>query len=415
MVVGKDKPTFHASHHVNAITFLLIGIIIATTISFVFPIVLNQNHTAMAQQQQQMQANQTFSPSVEEQQQLLEGLSFQIDNVTFSHHMATVNNGTQIHYVIGGQGDPVVLLHGWPETWYAWRHVMPALAQNYTVIAPDLRGLGDSSKPPTGYDGKTVAEDIHQLVTQLGFNTIFLVGHDIGTQMAYSYAAENPTEVEKLVVMDLTIPGFAPPGITPRWWFFFHQTPDVPEALVQGKEMEYLSWHLRGLALNPAAITQEDINEYVSRYSAPGGMRAGFEYYRAFPEDAIQNQNYSQTKLTMPVLALGAAYIPAFGGISNPTAVLGMQQSAENVTGIIVPNSGHFIAEEQPQFVINQLSDFFGNTTTPEEPPLTDTTTTTTNATTAADTSATAAAPEEGGGEQQQQQTTPTIPAPFLE
>jgi pimeloyl-ACP methyl ester carboxylesterase len=365
MVVGKDKPTFHASHHVNAITFLLIGIIIATTISFVFPIVLNQNHTALAQQQQQMQANQTFSPSVEEQQQLLEGLSFQIDNVTFSHHMATVNNGTQIHYVIGGQGDPVVLLHGWPETWYAWRHVMPALAQNYTVIAPDLRGLGDSSKPPTGYDGKTVAEDIHQLVTQLGFNTIFLVGHDIGTQMAYSYAAENPTEVEKLVVMDLTIPGFAPPGITPRWWFFFHQTPDVPEALVQGKEMEYLSWHLRGLALNPAAITQEDINEYVSRYSAPGGMRAGFEYYRAFPEDAIQNQNYSQTKLTMPVLALGAAYIPVLGGnITMPTIIYGMQQLAENVQGIKVPNSGHFIAEEQPQFVINQLSDFFGRNTT---------------------------------------------------
>ncbi len=102
-----------------------------------------------------------------------------MDNMTFSHHTASVN-GIQLHYVIGGHGDPVVLLHGWPETWYAWHHVMPALAKNYTVIAPDLRGLGDSSKPPTGYDGKTVAEDIHQLVTQLGFKTIFLVGHDMG-------------------------------------------------------------------------------------------------------------------------------------------------------------------------------------------------------------------------------------------
>jgi pimeloyl-ACP methyl ester carboxylesterase len=370
-MVGKDKPSLHASHHMTAITFLLIGIIITTGISFVFPLTLNRNYTAMAQeqqlqqQQQQMQANQTsFSPSAEEQQQLLEGISFQIDNVTFSHHMASVN-GIQMHYVMGGQGDPVVLLHGWPETWYAWRHVMPALAQNYTVIAPDLRGLGDSSKPTTGYDGKTVAEDIHQLVTQLGFNTIFLVGHDIGTQIAYSYAAVHPTEVEKLVVMDLTIPGFAPPGITPRWWFFFHQTPDVPEALVEGKEMEYLSWHLRGLALNPSAITQEDINEYVSHYSAPGGMRAGFEYYRAFPENAIQNQNYSQTKLTMPVLALGASYIPVLGGnITMPTIIYGMQQLAENVTGIRVPNSGHFIAEEQPQFLINQLSNFFGRNST---------------------------------------------------
>jgi pimeloyl-ACP methyl ester carboxylesterase len=360
-MVGKDKPTFHASHHVAAIAFLLIGIIITTSISFVFPLVLNQNHTAMAQQQQQMQGNQTFSPSVEEQRQLLEGVSFQIDDVTFSHHMATVN-GIQMHYVMGGQGDPVVLLHGWPETWYAWRHIMSALAQNYTVIAPDLRGLGDSSKPPTGYDGKTVAEDIHQLVTQLGFNTIFLVGHDIGTWVAYPYAAEHPTEVEKLVIMEVPPPGFFPPELIP-WWFVFNQTPDVPEALVEGKEMEYLSWFYQNLAYNPSAITQEAINEYVSRYSAPGGMRAGFEYYRAFPEDAMQNQNYSQTMLTMPVLALGAGYIPAFGGISNPLPVLGMQQLAENVQGIIVPNSGHYIPEEQPQFVINQLYNFFGNTT----------------------------------------------------
>jgi cephalosporin-C deacetylase-like acetyl esterase len=119
--------------------------------------------TALAQEQQP-QANLT---SVE-QQQLMEGISFEIGNVTFFHHTASVN-GIQSHYVIGGHGDPVVLLHGWPETWYAWHRVMPALAKNYTVIAPDLRGLGDSSKPPTGYDGKTLAEDIHQLVTQLGF------------------------------------------------------------------------------------------------------------------------------------------------------------------------------------------------------------------------------------------------------
>src|SRR5215211_1701300 len=375
------------------LTILVITVIIFSSLT------LNLNHAIIAEQQ----------PSFNED------TPFNIDNVTFSHNMASVN-GIQLHYVTGGKGDPIVLLHGWPETWFEWRHIMPALAKNYTVIAPDLRGLGDSSKPLTGYDGKTVAEDIHQLVTQLGFKTIFLVGHDIGTQIAYPYAAEHPTEVEKLVIMEVTIPGFWPPPVPLPWWFSFHQTPDVPETLVQGKEMEYLRWFYHNLALNPTAITQEAINEYVSRYSAPGGMRAGFEYYRAFPQDAIQNQNYSQTKLPMPVLALGAGHIPAFGGISNPTAVLGMQQSAENVTGIIVPNSGHFIAEEQPQFVINQLSDFFGrNTTTPEEPPLTDTTTTTTNATTAADTSATAAAPEEGGGEQQQQQTTPTIPAPFLE
>src|ERR687895_1174958 len=229
----------------NIIYRLGIFIVVVTTlsISLLNGIGSNQSQVTVAQlqQQQQMQANnQTFTPSVEEQQQLLEGISFQIDNVTFTHSMVSVN-GIQMHYVIGGQGDPVVLLHGWPETWYAWRHVMPALAENYTVIAPDLRGLGDSSKPLTGYDGKTLAEDIHQLVTQLGFKTIFLVGHDIGAFVVYPYAAAYPTEVEKLAVMELTIPGFAPAGRMPLWWVIFHQTPDAPEALVQGQEMEYLS------------------------------------------------------------------------------------------------------------------------------------------------------------------------------
>jgi pimeloyl-ACP methyl ester carboxylesterase len=341
-----DKPTFHATYHVTAITFLLIGII-ATGI-FGCTLVLNQNHTAMAQQQQ------------------LSGISFQIDNMTFSHHTASVN-GIQLHYVIGGQGDPIVLLHGWPETWYTWRHVMPDLAKNYTVIAPDLRGLGDSSKPPTGYDGKTVAEDIHQLVTQLGFRTIFLVGHDIGAFVVYPYAAAHPTEVKRLVVMEVPPPitGFFPPPSMPLWWILFHQTPDVPEALVQGKEMTYLSWFYQNLAYNPAAITQADINEYVSHYSAPGGMRAGFEYYRAIPQDAIQNENYSKTNLTMLVLALGAGYIPAFGGNPNTAAENGMKMLAQNVTGIIVPNSGHFIQEEQPDVVVKLLNNFFrGNSTT---------------------------------------------------
>ncbi|MGA7009286.1 MAG: alpha/beta fold hydrolase, partial [Nitrososphaeraceae archaeon] len=210
-----------------------LSVIVIVSISLV-GIGLSQIQIGIAQQQRQINLSSA------EQKHLQDGISFQIDNVTFSHHTATVN-GIQLHYVTGGHGDPVVLLHGWPETWYSWHRVMPALAKNYTVIAPDLRGLGDSSKPPTGYDGKTVAEDIHQLVTQLGFRTIFLVGHDIGTQVAYSYAAEHPTEVRKLVVMELTIPGFVPAGRMPLWWAVFHQTPDVPEALVAGKEMMYLS------------------------------------------------------------------------------------------------------------------------------------------------------------------------------
>ena len=344
-----------SSNPLLGVTTIYLAIIMLSGI-FVSSSVLTQYQIAGAQQQQP-NANLTST----EKQHLLDGISFQINNVTFTHHTATVK-GIQMHYVIGGHGDPVVLLHGWPETWYAWRHVMPALAKNYTVIVPDLRGLGDSSKPTTGYDGKTVAEDIHQLVTQLGFKTIFLVGHDIGTQIAYSYAAAHPTEVKKLAVMELTIPGFAPPGRMPIWWGIFHQVPDVPEALVQGKEMIYLSWFFSGLTYNPSAITKADIDEYVSHYSSPGGLRAGFEYYRAFPQDAIQNQNYSKTKLTMPVLALGGSFIPVLGGnITIPSIIYGMKILAQNVTGITVPNSGHFIPEEQPQFLSDQLLKFFGN------------------------------------------------------
>jgi pimeloyl-ACP methyl ester carboxylesterase len=322
-------------------------------------------NAAVAQQQQSQVNNQTLS-SVQKQQ-LSEGISFQIDNVTFSHRMASVN-GIQLHYVIGGQGDPVVLLHGWPQTWYEWRHVMPALAQNYTVIAPDLPGLGDS-KPPTGYDTKTVAAYIHQLVTQLGFKSIFLVGHDIGTLVSYPYAAAYPSEVKKLVVIESAIPGFFPPDRLPAWWNIFNQVPDVPEFLVEGKEREFLLWFYQNEAYNSAAITQEAIDEYVSKYSAPGGMRAGFEYYRAIPEDTIQNLNYSKTKLTMPVLAIGAGYHKYEGNVTLPLNIYSMKQLAQNVTGIIVPNTGHWIPEEQPEFVATLLNDFFSSNNPVETSP----------------------------------------------
>jgi pimeloyl-ACP methyl ester carboxylesterase len=343
--------------HSSLFVLIAIGLVMSTSI-VIFISSSISTQTLLAQQQPR--ANLTSTA----QQLLPEGNSFEIDNVTFSHHTANVN-GIQLHYVMGGHGDPIVLLHGWPETWYAWHKVMPALAKNYTVIAPDLRGLGDSSKPPSGYDGKTVAEDIHQLVTQLGFKSIYLVGHDIGVFVAYPYAAAHPTEVKGLAVWEAPIPGFSIPGRPPLWWVLFHQTPDVPETLVQGRELPYLSWFYQHLAYDPAAITQEAINEYISHYSVPGGMRAGFEYYRALPQDAMQNQNYSKTNLTMPVLTLQGGYIPVFGGnITMSSIEYGMMQLAQNVTGITVPNSGHWIAEEQPVFLAKLLNTFFsGNAT----------------------------------------------------
>ena len=261
---------------------------------------------------------------------------------------------------MGGKGDPVVLLHGWPQTWYEWRHVMPALARNYTVIVPDLPGLGDS-KPPTGYDTKIVAAYIHKLVAQLGFKSIFLVGHDIGTLVSYPYAAAYPSEVKKLVVIESPIPGFFPPGRLPNWWNIFNQVPGVPEMLTDGKEREFLSWFYDNEAYNSDAITQADRDEYVSKYSAPGGMRGGFEYYRAIPQDIIQNQNYSKTNLTMPVLALGAGYYKFTGNVTMPLVIYSMEKLAQNVTSITVPNSGHWIPEEQPKILVEQLTKFFGS------------------------------------------------------
>ena len=311
----------------------------------------NDYQTTSAQQQSS-QVNESYSNL--KQQANFQELVFDIDGIPFSHNMATVN-GIQMHYVIGGNGQPIVFLHGWPETWYEWRHVMPSLAKNYTVIAPDLRGLGDSSKPLTGYDGRTTAEDIYQLVSQLGFKKIFLVGHDFGVQVAYSYAAVHSNEVSRLVILDVPIPGIGPgQNITGLWWAQLHMVPDVPEMLVQGHEREYLTYFYRHFTCNPEAITQEDIDEYVSHYSAPGGMRAGFEYYRALLDDVNQNIESSKIKLPMPVLALG-------GECGLGTAALdSLRLLATDVHGGPVPDSGHWIAEEQPQFLVDQLFKFFG-------------------------------------------------------
>lgn len=331
---------------VNAsFTFAAIGIFIITSL------ILNPNNTATAQLQVQQQIHAS------------DGTTFHIDNATFSHRMATVN-GIQMHYVIGGQGNPLVLLHGFPQTWYEWRHVMPALAKNYTVIVPDLRGLGDSSKPPTGYDGNTTAEDLNQLISQLGYKKILLVAHDIGAQTAFSYAATHANNVSKLVIMDYIFSGFLPPqfGQNGPWWFTFHQVPNLPEFLIAGQEREYISSFIKMLAYNPSAITEGDLDVYAEKYSVPGAMRDGFEYYRAFPQDAVQNKALvNQSKLHVPVLVLEADFYPVFGGSVQGIPVAdAVKVMAQNVTGIKVPFSGHWIPEEQPDFVLKKLANFFG-------------------------------------------------------
>lgn len=280
-------------------------------------------------------------------------------NEIFSHHTASVN-GLNIHFVKGGTGEAVVLLHGYPQTWYAFRHIMSKLAEYYTVIAPDLRGLGDSEKPVTGYDIYSVADDIYQIVRQLGFTSIRLLGHDFGANVAYAYAASHREEVSKLALLDV---GILNSGIEnypmlskqrkSLWWFPFHNVRGLPEELVAGREEIYLRWFYENSAFNKTAFKDEDISEFVRCYSSPGGMKAGFEYYRAIARDVEQNLEQLQSKLTIPILALGGE--KSFG----LDAYESWKVAAENLKGAVILGSGHYIADEQPEALLGELLPFF--------------------------------------------------------
>lgn len=268
-------------------------------------------------------------------------------------------NDIRLHYWIGGKGDPIVLLHGWPATSHQWRKVMPSLAERYTVIAPDLRGLGDSSKPAIGYDKRTVADDIYQLIRSLGIERVRLVGHDQGGAVAYAYATAHPESVSHFVFLESLLAGFTlekamDVGHGGSWHFGFTMLHNLPEALVAGRERMFLSWFFHGDPYIPGAITETDIDEYTRCYAAPGGMRAGFEYYRTIPQDAIDNQENAKRKLTMPVLALGADH-----GIVGKRAISEMEQVAENVQGDLITDCGHWIADEQPEQLLKHLFAFF--------------------------------------------------------
>lgn len=274
----------------------------------------------------------------------------------FKHQTAEVN-GVLIHYVIGGTGEAVVLLHGFPQTWYEWHKVMPALAAKHTVIAPDLRGFGESSRPAPNYEAQSVAEDVHQLVQKLGFQQINLVAHDIAGALAYSYAVQYPQEIRRLVMMETLAPGFMADttgGAGNYWHMGFHMTPDLPEQLVMYKEREYLTYFFRNFAYSKDAIAEDEISQYVPAYSAPGAMHAAFEHYRAMPKAAEQNIRDFKTKLKMPVLALGGETV------MRDMPLKSMQLVAENVRGGVVAGCGHWIASECSEDLTQQLLTFFG-------------------------------------------------------
>ncbi len=264
-------------------------------------------------------------------------------------------DGIRIHYLEMGKGPLVILLHGWPETAYAWRLTMPALAAHYHVVAPDLRGLGLSERTVSGYDKKTIATDIKGLITALGETHAIVVGHDMGGKAAYVMAYLYPSYVSKLVLVDCLIPGTenADPLYGGRWHYGFHMAPDFPEMLTKGREKEYIGAQIKAWSFKKEAITARTINEYAKSYATPGGMTAGFNYYRALPQDIALVKTFKGKKLTMPILAISGKYgvgdkLPE--GLINKTTFLQV---------IIFKDSGHFVAEEDSKEFNTIIMKFF--------------------------------------------------------
>lgn len=272
------------------------------------------------------------------------------------HGMADIEPGLRLHYVTAGEGaQTIALLHGFPQTWWEWRRVIPALVTaGYRVVAPDYRGAGHSWRPTGGYDKRTMAADIHRLLRDhlAVRGPVALVGHDIGLMVAYAYAQAYRDEVSHLVIVDAPLPGTAAfDGLRadPRVWHFAFQgaagARDLAELLVAGRERAYLQAFFNARTSDPSAVGAADLDVYVGAYSAPGAMRAGFELYRAFDQDAADNRAAlaRHGKLTVPVLAVG-------GMVSNSGALVEgmMREVAEQVTGVRVPGTAHWVPEENP-------------------------------------------------------------------
>jgi pimeloyl-ACP methyl ester carboxylesterase len=269
-------------------------------------------------------------------------------------------DGVTINYVRGGAGPTVVLLHGYPQTWFAWRAVLPELARHYTVVAPDLRGAGDSDAPAGGYDKKTLAGDVHGLLVQLGLDQhVRVVAHDIGSMVAYTYAAQHPDSVERLVFCEAVIPDegiYQMPVLTPQgpghWNFGLFQVPDFPESLVKGRELGWVRGYMLPQAQNPGAIDEQSLEEYARCLSDDAHLTASFGPFRALVHDMADMAEYKKTRLPMPVLAIGAS--------DSLGASVGEQlgRYAENVRSVVIDDAGHYLFDEQPEELTRHVLEF---------------------------------------------------------
>ena len=281
-------------------------------------------------------------------------VSAQTTKATIEARSAKIDN-VELHYLTAGKGPAVLLIHGYAETSRMWRPIIPMLAEKFTVIAPDLPGIGESSIPSDKIDMITSAERIHGLVRSLGLKKARVVGHDIGLMVAYAYAAKFPAETEKLVLMDAFlpgVPGWEPVYNAPNIWHFRFNG-EYPEKLVQGRERLYFEYFWNVFAADKDhSIPETDRKAYAEAYAKPGRMRAAWAYFASWPQLAKDFALLSRTKLTMPVLSIG--------GEKSLGTQLGEQAKlvAENATVIVLPNTGHWIMEEKPKETTEALVNF---------------------------------------------------------
>ncbi|WP_293944054.1 MULTISPECIES: alpha/beta fold hydrolase [unclassified Sphingobacterium] len=278
----------------------------------------------------------------------------------FTNHYTKVN-GVKIHYVIGGQGDPLILIPGYPETWWAYHHVMPLLSEYYQVIVVEIRGMGSSGKPESGYDKKNMAKDISELVRYLGFEKVYIGGHDIGAHVAFSYACNYPTTTIKLVLLDTPHPDpsmyqlpmlpILDANYLYPWWLSFNQVKELPEQLLEGRMSIVISWLFDHLLVNKESVSSFDRAIYIDVYNNRDAIRCSNSWYQAFPQDIADFTTYK--KLNIPILAIGAS---GYDLLRNalPSASTNLQLEK-------IENCGHFLLAEKPNEVGLLIRDFLAN------------------------------------------------------
>lgn len=268
-------------------------------------------------------------------------------------------NGTKLHYVEGGQGQPLILIPGYPETWWAYHKIMPMLATEYRVIVVDMKGMGSSDKPINGYEKKNIAKDIYELVKKLGYEKVYIGGHDIGAHVAFSFAANFSEATSKLIILDTPHPDegmYHLPMLpilganhTYPWWLAFNQVKELPEQLCEGRMQIVIEWLFKHLLKDQNSITDFDKAVYTYAYNSSDAIRAANSWYQAFPQDIEDSKTYK--KLTMPVIAIAcsSSYNMLQTSLANTTTNLQLKK---------VEVSGHFIFEEKPKETANFMMEF---------------------------------------------------------